>query len=319
MSLRSRASRAKVFGVAAVALFVLLGALRLVTRARSGPPQRAIGQVAGCPRVEPPERTGAIVSDALDEISGLVASRTQPDVYWVHNDSGDGARVFAVDATGALRAEVKLAGADARDYEDIARGPGTASNEDVLYVADIGDNLGLRSRVHLYALAEPRIVGTGVAVLTAPTKRIEVRYEDGPRDAEALLVDPRRNDLYIVEKVGLFSRRAEAGVYRLAAEEVQRGKVVARRVAEVPLGPVTAGDVAPDGSAVLLRNYWMALHFRREGSEPLAATFARAGCAVPLADAGRQGEAIGFAADGQSYFTVSEGARSPLHRHVFVR
>ena len=29
----------------------------------------------------------------LDEVSGLAQSRTDPDVFWVHNDSGDQPRV----------------------------------------------------------------------------------------------------------------------------------------------------------------------------------------------------------------------------------
>ena len=45
------------------------------------------------------EVIGTVEHDALDEVSGLVKSE-RGDFYWVHNDSGDSARLFAIDAAG---------------------------------------------------------------------------------------------------------------------------------------------------------------------------------------------------------------------------
>ncbi len=47
------------------------------------------------------ERLGTVAYEPIDELSGIVKSRTYPDVYWVHNDSGDEARIFAVDGERA--------------------------------------------------------------------------------------------------------------------------------------------------------------------------------------------------------------------------
>lgn len=82
------------------------------------------------------------VQDArIDELSGLAASRAYPGCFWAHNDSGDTARLFLLNAKGETVAVVNLAGVTARDWEDIAFAGG------YLYVGDIGDNDGDRKSV----------------------------------------------------------------------------------------------------------------------------------------------------------------------------
>ena len=46
--------------------------------------------------------TVSSASAGLDEISGVVVSRKQNDVYWVNEDSGDSARVIALNSKGAV-------------------------------------------------------------------------------------------------------------------------------------------------------------------------------------------------------------------------
>ena len=67
-----------------------------------------------------PTQIGQLQSPELEELSGLAASRQHADVLWAHNDSGDTARIFAIDLTGALRATVDVDVAKAIDWEDIA-------------------------------------------------------------------------------------------------------------------------------------------------------------------------------------------------------
>ncbi|MCS4143067.1 hypothetical protein GGQ15_003470, partial [Salinibacter ruber] len=42
-------------------------------------------------------RTGRVAHTLIDETSGIVRSRWQENVWWVHNDSGDAPRIFAID------------------------------------------------------------------------------------------------------------------------------------------------------------------------------------------------------------------------------
>jgi hypothetical protein len=91
-----------------------------------------------------------IESQAIAESSGLVASRTHPGVFWTHNDSGDVARLFAIDARGALVGEFHVAGASHRDWEDIA-----ADDAGYLYVGDFGNNANDRRDLVVYRVPEP--------------------------------------------------------------------------------------------------------------------------------------------------------------------
>ncbi len=64
--------------------------------------------------------------------------------------------------------------------------------------------------------------------------------------------------------------------------------------------------------AVLIRTYSSAFLWRRGGATTVAQALAGEPCKVPH-QSEPQGEAIGFAADGTGYYTVSEGANQPLY------
>jgi len=50
----------------------------------------------------PPE--SAVVTDKrMDELSGLIVSRRQPGILYVHNDSGDSSRFFAIGTDASLK------------------------------------------------------------------------------------------------------------------------------------------------------------------------------------------------------------------------
>ena len=78
----------------------------------------------------------------LGEVSGMVASRSNPGFFWVHNDSGDEPRIFLIDKELNIKMTCSLEGATNRDWEDIAIGPGSVDGKNYLYIGDIGDNDG---------------------------------------------------------------------------------------------------------------------------------------------------------------------------------
>ena len=96
---------------------------------------------------------GRYARGPITEPSGLVASQSQSDVFWTHNDSGDAARIFAVTGRGALLAEFQVNGAEATDWEAIA-----TDDQGRLYVADFGNNLNRRRDLVIYVMAEPKVV-----------------------------------------------------------------------------------------------------------------------------------------------------------------
>ncbi|MEZ4321024.1 MAG: hypothetical protein R3F61_26330 [Myxococcota bacterium] len=257
---------------------------------------------AHCPRPGAPEVRGALASGELDEVSGLVKSR-QHEVFWVHNDSGDEPRVFAVGPSGADRGTVSLRGAEATDWEDMTRLP-AESGRDWLVLGDIGDNREKRASVQLYRIAEP-VPG---AVASVDAARMEVRYPDGAHNAEVLLADPRDGGLYILTK----SDHGLSGLYSVGPWKT--GEVVAERVAEVqfPTGygdaKATGGDISEDGRWLVIRTYTTAWMFAIEGSLKDALAGERCEVRPPVEE---QGEAITFVEGG--FVTVSEGKGAPLH------
>ena len=134
----------------------------------------------------------------LRESSGLGVSQSYPGVFWTHNDSGDGPRLYAIDDSAALLATVTVEGAMARDWEamDLGRCP-AAADRSCLYVADIGDNRSQRESVVIYIIEEPDpFAGDHEAALVGVVPFV---YPDGPHDAEGLAITAD-GDVVVVTK-----------------------------------------------------------------------------------------------------------------------
>jgi hypothetical protein len=255
------------------------------------------------------KKVGQIGSAQLTEISGVVASRRNPGVLWVHNDSGDGPRIYAVNVRGELLVAVTVSGAQARDWEDIAAGPGPEPGIPYLYVGDIGDNAGRYPTVTIYRVKEPQVDPNSRQgqSRTEPAEAITLVYADGPRDAETLLVDPLTRDLYVISKREICSR-----VYRASYPQStsQTGRL--ELVCLLPWGFATGGDVSPDGTRVAVRSMFWASMWNRDPAKPLWQAFRGKALALPLA-AESQGEAIGFDLQGLGYYTISEGKNPVIY------
>ena len=66
---------------------------------------------------------GLILNDEINEASGIASSKNNRDIIWVHNDSGDMARIYAVGLDGSNMGILRLPGIIARDWEDMCIGP----------------------------------------------------------------------------------------------------------------------------------------------------------------------------------------------------
>jgi hypothetical protein len=268
------------------------------------------------PRLEPyPHfaagvQLGTVQSPSISEASGIAASRKNAGVLWVHNDSGDSARVFAMSTVGKHLGIYNLSGVTALDWEDMAVGPGPIPGQDYLYIGDIGDNNAGRTEIVIYRVAEPTVSADQRPIATSliGVETLRLRYEDGPRDAETLMVDPVTRDVYIISK-----RESRSRVYRVAASELTTaGTAVLRCKAQLPWGWATGGDISPRGDEIIVRGYGNASVWSRPPGTNLWDAFKGAEHAVPLASE-PQGEAVGYAADGQGYYTVSEGTSRPIY------
>ncbi|GAA0698558.1 WD40 repeat domain-containing protein [Streptomyces cellulosae] len=227
----------------------------------------------------------------ITESSGLAASRQHPGVYWTHNDSDDGPYLYAVDgSTGDTVARLTLTGIGTpRDVEAISVGPGNR-----LFVADTGDNLGgTWPYVWIYELPEPKRLQDA----TVQATQYVVKYSDGPRDAEAMVVHPKTGRVYLIDK------HEDGGhLYEGPAKLSPEGDNVFRPIAPVELWTTDAA-LSPDGQDLAVRGYFGGIHYAWNGGKLQR----KDRLSVPLQG---QGESVTYSADGSRLLFGSEGEQS---------
>ncbi|KOX21115.1 MULTISPECIES: hypothetical protein [unclassified Streptomyces] len=241
-----------------------------------------------------PDRDFTIQDTRITESSGLAASRAHPGIYWTHNDQ-DAPLIYGVDSrTGKTVATLTMQGVGTpRDMEAISVGP-----DGDVYVGDVGDNLdGSWDHVWIYRFPEPKVLKDQKVA----AKQYVVKYADGPRNAEALMVHPKTGRVYIASKNedggGLY-----AGPERLSSS----GANVFRRVGEVPW--VTDGAFSPDGGRLVLRGYFTAREYAWKDGRPEGE-----GAPVGVPFQG-QAESVTYTADGSALMFGSEGRSSRVLR-----
>lgn len=203
----------------------------------------------------------------ISEASGMVKSRRYEDVIWVHNDSGDVPRLFAIDSKGkvifpgfmAVYGEVPEEGktqyqgvsistAAHYDWEDIA------ADDDYLYVADMGNNGNSRRDLGIYVIPEPN---PRAVAATRTLVHLPVKYPDQASfparqwhfDSESLFV--YRDKLYVITKHRQDGKIAdlEAGgvLYRLDTRYADRINTLTRIGFRPDFAAPTAAELSPDG------------------------------------------------------------------------
>lgn len=275
-------------------------------------------------------RVGArIRADHLQEISGIVASRKSPGLFWLHNDSGDSARVYALTSDGRAAGSIEIP-RKAFDFEDIAleRRQGAP---DRIYVADTGDNLAVRKNgVFVHRFDEPT---RGALLEVAPgslqVDRVEtmrLHFPDGPQNAEALLVDSHSGEIILITRPHMAPPEIY-GVSEFTEEATLRHLgTITLQTSGHDFQIVTAADISADGRWLLLRSYSDILAFPRPAGESILQALLGKGCRIQPAFE-NQGEAIAFVTPERpqglgrkaekepipDFVTIGEGAAQALH------
>lgn len=234
-----------------------------------------------------------ITDSRITESSGLAASHLHPGIYWTHNDSNDGPYIYAVDSsTGKTVATVTFSGVGKpRDVEAISIGPG---NE--IYIGDIGDNLdGTWPYVWIYKLPEPKVLKDQ----TIRATQYVVKYSDGARNAESLIVHPKTGRVYIIDK------KEDGGhLFEGPAKLSTSGTNYFKPIASVDLWATDAA-FSPNGQQLAVRGYFGGVYYDWNGGK-----IKREGrLDVPLQG---QGESVSYSADGTKLMYGSEGTDSPV-------
>lgn len=216
-----------------------------------------------------------VKDDGIVENSGMSRSTYARRVLFVHNDSGGGPRFFALNARCRTLAVLSVPGAPAKDWEDMASGPGHT-----LWFGDIGGN---RSEVNVVVVTEPKRLRS--RSLAQTTYRLS--YPDGAHNAEAMMVRPRSGRLYVITKAP-----SGAGIYRAPADLDASAVNALTRVADAGQG-LSGADFAKDGRHFVLRGYHTAFVYEKLGGTPVK---------IPLPAAHTFGEAVAFTRGGALVF-----------------
>lgn len=195
-----------------------------------------------------------IQSLEIRECSGIALSRLGDDAYWVHNDSGGGSKLYAINKQGALLAAIPT-GLPNIDWEDI-----TTDNSGNLYIGDFGNFENKRRNLVIYKIEEPleitaRSVGKSSAYRFAYSEQTEFPPAKRIYDCEALFW--ANGHLHILSKsLGETITR----LYRfdtLDPDQINHPT----QIGQFDIGPrVTAAEISPDGLHLAIltnRSVWV--------------------------------------------------------------
>jgi hypothetical protein len=217
------------------------------------------------------EHVGRVTHPPVDEMSGIVRSPQFENVWWVHNDSGDEPRLFAVDSTGTVplapwRRDAYAVGA-ALDTTDRPAWPGLhlgaaahvdyediAVEDSTLYLADIGNNGNARRDLGIYVIREPYYYARRTRLI----KHIPVAYPDQDTfpatdwhfDAESIFVDDGTLYLLTKHRTGQDVTALEPGtkLYRLDSEHPHEVNILTLMDRHQSLPIPTAASLSPSGN-----------------------------------------------------------------------
>lgn len=93
--------------------------------------------------------------------------------YWTHNDSGDVARIYALNAQHQIEKRVLLRNTNNVDWEEFAQ------DESALYLFDCGNNKGKRNQLQVHKLNRQELQGIGERGFVQP-ETLNFEYADKP-------------------------------------------------------------------------------------------------------------------------------------------
>lgn len=273
------------------------------------------------PRQEPKTRElFRIGEDSINECSGMAVSRRVKNSIWMHNDSGDFARLYLLGPDGKLRSKIEFPGMWPLDFEDMCSYQLDGKNW--LLVGDTGDNqrdrAKRRAKPCLYIVEEPAPQSSQKnkkpKKLRLKPRKIEFIYEDGSQDCEAIAVDTHARTVFLITKS---INPLKCKLYSLPLDPPKKKRdrekqLVAKIVTKTPVPIVTGMDISPDGLRMLITTPTSGfLVTRRNTKETWETALGRTPVVLKLPRL-RQSESCCFAADGRGMLISSEGSNAPV-------
>jgi len=237
----------------------------------------------------------------VNEISGIADSKVNPGYLWGQEDSGNPSQLYLINNDGSVLKKIYLAGITNRDWEDMALFNGQ------IFIAETGDNAQVYSNYKFYKFTEPSATVDTVKNI----ETINFGYPDGSHDAEAFLIEPTTNDIYILTK-----RDNPSKIYRLTYP-FNATTNLATLVGTLPYTGVVSA--ACSGNEIIVKTYTNLFYYKRAQNESLQQTLQKTYATLSYV-LEPQGEAVTFSIDGSGFYTISEkGFASMVNLYFYKR
>lgn len=267
-----------------------------------------------CASYAEPEQSGTVADAALNEISGLAASRKNPGVLWVLEDHLAPNEVVAIDLGGHTLGRVVLDGTVNNDWEDLAVGP--CGEEQCLFVGEIGDNNHDREWHGVYRFVEPEVDLAGGLDVTVAPELFQFVYPDGNYDAEAMTILPDGRPMVLTKEYDTDQSTAYSFENLnpfTTATLVRHGRFFTGSGDEGGAAAVTGASLWADGRTLLVRTYGHVWSYALSSSDTAGLDALDTAIRVELTTGSeRQGESITFDPHSKGYFTISEDVNPPV-------
>jgi hypothetical protein len=237
----------------------------------------------------------------VDEGSGLAPSRNMAGYLWTNQDSGAPNSLYLISKDAKTIKEYNIPGTVNSDWEEIASGPGPNEGVNYLYIGDIGNNNApIAPNSVIYRV--PEIADINASFNQSTVDKITFTYADGPKNSEALIVDPATKDIFIISK-----DTDNTGIYRLAFPQSTSEVNVAERVGTIPgVSTATGATISANGSEILVRTYLAVHYWKRIEGESVGQVLKQPSAKQLRIELEPQGEGVCFEVGGNGFYTISE-------------
>lgn len=250
-----------------------------------------------------------ITTSMLTEASGMAESYKNPGYLWIQEDSNTPAQLNLLSTQGVFLKSIPIKNIVNRDWEDLCIAKGPDPSLHYIYIAETGDNTAQYRSYALYRFPEP----AKEAIEINAVETISFQYPDGSHDAEAILIDPLNNDIYIITK-----RENQAQVYQLTYPYSLTATNTLKLAGQLPYTMVVSAAITPDQKGIAIKTYQRIYYYPRTNTETIMQTLMKTPDQLNYIPE-QQGEAICFSNNNLGYYTISERVTEPVTLYYYKR
>lgn len=206
--------------------------------------------------------------DGMKEISA-VEMPAKSDWIWTLEDSGNDAKLYAVNEKGELMNTVDIKGATNKDWEEL-----TSDKEGNLYIGDFGNNHNMRKDLCIYKIAANQLKNKEADIAAKIEFNFPEQTEFPPADAHKYY--DLESFFLLNDTFYLFTKNRSSefdGTTFLYSIPNQAGNHAAKLLGSFKTCPdfrhcaITSADISPDGNKIVLLSYshiWLFTDFKKD-------------------------------------------------------